>query len=264
LVSPLLKPMALGLIIGILIGIAGFIGLSMALDYDIFGIKWRNPKIYYVKTTLYYIYLHIYMPPDNTPFIGNKTLLEYIIIVRVQNPYNDTIVVPNKLTVNLYSYLEIMDSGENNENMSEQNSRYYKPGNVLFDAWKERRLVSYMGVDNMLSEGGVLVIDGNIVNNWLFGGNDIGSRKYYVISGVVELSDVWKDKFSNSTIKLYAVVEFMGKTLHGDNGVAGQLIQKVYLDRLENYTYVYNDIWWNGGFALRGSQIEIFYGGLWP
>lgn len=259
MVNPLLKPMAIGLIIGIVVGTGGLMGLSMVLGYDLFGIKWRNPETYYVKITLYYIYLHIYSPPQNTPLIGNKTLLEYIIIVRVQDPYKDLVVIPRRLDVKLYSYVEITDVVGNNSSMGSSGDR-----DILFDAWREKALASYMGVDSILLNGGVLIIDGDCVNNWLYGGKDVGSRKYYIVSGVVEVPYGWENKFSNNTIQLYAVIGFSGKTLHGDHGVLGQVIQRVRLNRVENNTYVYNSIGWGGGFELSGSQIETFYGGLWP
>ncbi len=258
-VSPLIKPMALGLIIGVVVGSAGLIGLSMALDQDLFGIRWRNPETYYVKITLYYIYLHIHSPPRDTPLIGNKTLLEYIVIVRVQNPYKDLVVVPHRLDVDLCSYVEVKGTtGEDSSNRSSGD------GDILFDAWRERALASYSGVDNILLDGGVLVIDGDDVNNWLFGGKGVGSRKYYVVSGVVEIPLGWMDKFSGDRLQLYAVVEFSGRTQHGEHGVLGQIIQRVHLSRVGDNTYVYNSIGWRGGFELRGSQIETFYGGIWP
>ncbi len=261
MVNPLFKPMVLGFTIGVIAGILSFIVFSTVTGYNLFGVKWSGPKIYYVKMNLYYIYLHIYRPYEETPLIGDKVLLEYIIIVRVQNPYNDIIVAPHKLTVNLYSYLELRNSTNRSWGYNRRSSDCNR---VLFDAWREHRLTSYSGVDKILLDGGVLNIDSSVVNNWLFGDSDTGSRKYYVVTGVVETPISWLDKFSNDTIQFYVVLEFQGRTVHGDDGVYGQVVEIVCLNSLGNYTYVYNGIDWTGGFELTGSQIRTFYGGLWP
>ena len=271
--SLLVKPMALGLVIGVLAGVVGLVGLSSVLGYELFGIEWRNPKTYYLKVGLYYIYLHTYSASSNIPVIGNKTLLEYLVIVRVENPYEDTTVVPNMVSVSLFSDLKIAEGTENTTaaptvtvTVTIPPPRHAPPSpvDVFFDAWREKKTVSYMGVNNILWDGGRIYIDRETVNNWLYGGDKIGNHKYYVLSGIVEFPSVWMNALRGNTTWFYAVVEVSGKTLNNDL-VEGQLIQLVYLNRVDTNTYVYNNIPWSSGFELSGSQyIETFYGEIWP
>lgn len=281
----LVKPMICGLTLGLIIGSMGFIGYSYLTGYSVFGVQWRPIETYYMKLDLGYIYLRYYDVPSNIPLLGDKTLLEYVVIVRVENPYPGITVVPQSVRIGLYESLLITeDTGQNitvsitvsrngtTMNM-ENGSTTINTGNndedaldyqVLFDSYEESRTVSCLKANDLLFGAGKVVVSSRLVDDWLYGGDKLGKRKYYVIRGVVELPDYGARMLRGSEVSFYFVVEFNGEILDRSDRASGQLIGVVKLVKTDSSTYVFNRINHGSGFVLEGETIETFWGEPWP
>ncbi len=270
----LLKPMIYGLILGLIIGSTGFIGYSYLTGYSVYGVQWSPIKTYYMKIDLEYVYLHFYNVPSNTPLLGGKTLLEYIVIVRVENPYPGLTVVPGAVWVGLYDSLQVINNTGQNITITATVSKSRSPilstynttidYEVIFDSYKARKTVAYAATNDLLLGAGKLVIKSNCVNDWLYGGDKIGKRKYYVIRGVVELPYYGELKLRGNTTSYYFLVEFNGRILNKNDRAEGQLIGIVKLVETSPCTYVFNRINYGSGFMLEGDTVETFYGEIWP
>ena len=250
------KYMVLGILVGLLIGSLGLIGYSYVSGLNLFDIGWRGARVYHVRIDLEYIYVHVYNASSNTPLIGGKTLLEYIVIVRVENPYKNLVIVPGEVNVGLYESLSVNSMGA----ISGGNDSY----RIIHDSYRDGRILSYAALNDLFRGSCKLVIDRNIVNNWLFGGDRIGSRKYYVLKGVIELPDYAKNTLKGNSTTYYFIVGFSGDIQDSIDKARGQLIGIVRPYRVDNHTYVFNRVSYGGGIELVGDTIETFHGGIWP
>lgn len=270
----LVKSMVYGLVLGLIIGSMGFIGYSYATGYSVFGVQWRPIKTYYMRIDLEYVYLHYYNVSSNTPLLGGRTLLEYIVIVRVENPYRGLVVVPRTVRIGLYESLSVTNNSGQNITVTVIESRNGDTTagvnnstvgyEVFFDSYKALKTVSYMATNDLLLGAGRLVISGDLANDWLCGGDRIGERKYYVIRGVVELPYYGMKRLRGNDTSYYFVVEFDGKIHDKNDRAVGELIGFVKLVKTGPCTYVFNRINYGSGFVLEGDTLETFFGEIWP
>jgi len=105
MVRPLSRGFRVKILIGVCLGVLLILIASILFTQTLFSEVVR-PKQYYLKTDLTYLYINVYNTSESIPLLGDKVLLNYVVIVRVENPYNDKmirlenvyVVCPNKYT----------------------------------------------------------------------------------------------------------------------------------------------------------------------
>ncbi len=224
---------------------------------------------YYLRADLVYIYLHIHNTSENTPLLGGKVLLDYVVIVRVENPYVNKSVMLSKVHVGLPENVFVQCSDNATitatvtigrsatgslEAYSLNNSTIVYP-RVIFDSWRTKRICAHGYTNDLFRGGAYRVFTRDCVDCWIPGRETDLNYKYVVITGVVEVPKPWYYRLAMLNKPQYVVVEVEAKPQ--DKGYAEALkILQVPLSRVDNTTYVYNIFPENMGFDLEGTPTQ--------
>ncbi len=267
MLSSLSRRDLLGLILGLALGFLLLVVTSIVLNQPLFGVTWTPPPEYYLKIDLAYLYLRMENISNNTPLLGGKTLIWYVAIVRIENPYNNTIELGG-VSIHLPEQVYINCERQVNKTVTVTIGRSQQPiqtpNNVLFDSWVNKTSCGYGFTNDLLRHSAQRILDHNS-EYWISGGDPRFNHLYIVISGVTELPSPWKYRLNQLQNKQYIVLTASGRPLEGEGTVSALKITTIILTRIGTNTYVYNTIPEDLGFDLEGTpKINTFYNGFWP
>ncbi len=265
--GPLSRRDLLGLALGLVLGTVLLFATSIFLNQPLFGVTWTPPPEYYLKIDLAYLYLRVENVSNSTPLLGGKTLIWYIAIVRIENPYNNTIELRG-VSVHLPEQVYIDCKKQANKTVTvtigQTQQPIQAPSNVLFDSWVNKTSCSYGFTNDLLRGSAERILDHN-TEYWISGKDPRFNHLYVVIAGVTELPSPWRYRLDQLQNKQYIVLTASGRPLKGEGTVSALKIATISLTRIGSNIYVYNTIPEGLGFDLEGTpKINTFYNGFWP
>ncbi len=253
----------LGLTLGLVLGVLLLVVTSIVLDQNLFGVTWTPRQEYYLKIDLSYLYIRIENITNNTPLLGGKTLIWYVAIVRVENPYNNSIGI-SKVELHIPEQVYINCNSKSNVTVTVTVGKpVQQHSETTFDAWINKTICGY-GFFNDLLRGSAERVFERGTYYWINGGDPRFNHMYFVITGVVEIPKPWKYRLERLGDYQYVVLEAQGYTVEGENIAEALKITSIKLTRIDSKTYVYNTLPLGVGFDLEGSVIQTFYNGFWP
>ncbi len=256
----------LGLFLGVVLGVVLLVLLNFVFNQPLFGITWTPPPEYFLKVDLAYLYLRVENVSDNTPLLGGKTLIWYVAIVRIENPYNNTIELRSiELHLPERVYINCRDQGNITTTVT-IGARQQPPQSsigVLFDSWINKSICAYGFTNDLLRNSAMRILDHN-TEYWINGKDKRFNHLYIVITGVTELLRPWRYRL-NQMDTLYVVLTASGRPIEGEGTAQALKITTITLTKMGTDTYVYNTIPEDMGFDLEGTPtINTFYNGFWP
>ncbi len=265
----------LGLSIGLALGILLLVVTSIVLNQPLFGVTWTPRQEYYLRIDPAYIYLRVENISNNTPLLRGKTLIWYIIIIRIENPYNNTVEL-RTVEAHLPENVFISNCGKQGKNITAtitiganrtreaQKEVFSVSGNVLFDAWINKTICGYGFSNDLLRDSAKRVFDRS-TQYWINGGDPRFNHLYVVITGVTELPTPWKYRLQELQKPQYLVLAANGRMTKTNDLVEALKIMTINLTRIDANTYVYDAIPKGLGFDLEGTlTINTYYNGTWP
>lgn len=257
----------LGLVLGLAIGVLLLVITSILLNQPLFGITWTPTPEYFLKIDLAYLYLKVENVSNNTPLLGGKTLIWYVAIVRIENPYNNTILLENvKLHLPEQVYINCRKQGNMTATVtiSARQQLTQNKTNVLFDSWINKSLCAYGFTNDLLRDSAARTLDHNL-EYWINGRVVRDNHLYIVITGVTELPSLWRYRLRQLQDRQCVILIAEGRLYEGEGIAQALKITTIILTKIGANTYVYNKIPKNMGFDLEGTpEINTFYNGFWP
>ncbi len=243
------------------------VGIVLISSLSIKGYEYYQ---YYLRIKPVYVYLHIHNVSENTPLLGGKVLLNYVVIVRVENPYVNKSIMLSKVRVSLPENVYVQCG--NNTTITAtitlgKNASTTEPyaSNIIndtviyprtiFDSWKTKKICAYGYTNDLFREGAYRMFTRDCVDCWIPGKETSLNYKYVIITGVVEVPKPWYYRLAMLDKPQYVVVIVEAKPQDKGYAEAVKILQ-VALSRVDDNTYVYSILPENVGFDLEGIPTQ--------
>ncbi len=261
----------LGLIIGI--GVLLLVVIGIVLSQQSFWLMQASKQEYYLKTSLVYLYIRIHNTSSNIPILGNKTLIEYIAIVRVENPYENQSIELERVSVNLPEQVYVQCTENVTATVTATIGEHpvttrayttFPRTQVVFDSWVNKTICAYGFTNDLLRHSAYRVFTRDDPDHWIPGNDPRFNHKYVVITGITELPQPWHYRLNNLANLQYVVIRVEAHTSKSKRAEALKIIT-ISLAKIQPNIYVYNVLPEDTTFDLEGTPIiTTFYGKPWP
>ena len=201
-----------------------------------------------VKVDLEYLYLKVRNVSRDVPLLGGKTLIEYVAVVRIENPYRNPIAL-DLVQVSLPESIEV-----------DPQCRLVESSSPTYSSFVIKPRCSYgYANDLLLDSGHILFNERTRYTPPVLGVGKPFNVVHIAITGIVEVPSLWMHRLEklDSPIYVLLVVEGHDKE-HG--AVDTAKVIKLVLERKGDGEYVFSSIPKGLGMHIRGtSVITEFY-----
>lgn len=273
MVRPLSRGFRVKILIGVCLGVLLILIASILFTQTLFSEVVR-PKQYYLKTDLTYLYINVYNTSESIPLLGDKVLLNYVVIVRVENPYNDKMIRLENVYVSMPEQVYVQCSSNstitinatvtmwknNLDKTAKVKNTKLTPGIsnitrplVIFDSWINKSICAHGYTNDLFRRSARKVFSFDCSDCWIPGSNSQLNYKYVVITGVIELPKPWYYRLNKLNKLQYIVIQVEAHTSDNDYAEALKILL-VPLNKVNHNTYVYNTFPLSMSFDLDGNN----------
>ncbi len=197
----------------------------------------------YVEIDLEYLYLRIRKVSENIPLLGGKTLIEYVAIVRVENPYRDPFAI-DLVQISLPDSVEVDPQCKLNESVS--------PGYTSFVV-KHSCGYGYTN-DLLLGSGHILFNDRTRYTSPVLGVGKPFNVAHVAVTGLVEVPSLWMHRLKALAKPIYVLIVVEGR--YKELGAVDTTkVLRLSLEQISSNEYVYINMPKELGMHVRGTSV---------
>ncbi len=197
----------------------------------------------YVKIYLEYLYLRIRNVNMNIPLLGGKTLIEYVAIVRVENPYREPFTI-DLVQISLPESVEVDPQCRLNESVSPSYSSFVVKHGCGY---------GYTN-DLLLGSGHILFNDRTRYTPPVLGVGKPFNVAHIAITGLVEVPSLWMYRLKELTKPIYVLIVVEGRDKERAVIETAKVI-KLNLEQMNSNEYIYINMPKGLGMHIRGTSV---------